>query len=115
MSLSDMIKAIKEAHPDYQIWQETMDMSVPENEFLLQTVDRFLKTRVSKGSIPIWCFYETLPSPTGKVLQNKKLAENKVSSMFTTSVSKLAVFPIFEALKLTGCSGIRGTRSISLS
>lgn len=117
MPLSDMIKAIKEAHPGHQIWQETMDMSVPENEFLTETVHRFLETRVSKGPIPIWCFYENLPSPMGKVLRNNELGtpKKKVCSIFTTSLSKLALFHRFKALKLIRCSGLRGARSISLS
>ena len=89
MQLSDMIRRIKEAHPDYQIWQETMDMSVPDNPFLLETVHRFLETRVDKRFIPICCFYETLPSPLGKVLQSNDTgkAAEKVSSMFSSSVS----------------------------
>ena len=77
-TLSDMIKAIKEAHPEYQVWQETMELSVPENPFLTENVDQFLESRVKRGPIPIQCFYEVLPSPTGKLWQIND-PERKVS------------------------------------
>ena len=72
MLLSDMIKTIKEANPDYQIWPESMKFSVPENPFLTENVKRFLEARVGKALIPISCFYETLPSPLGKVLKSNE-------------------------------------------
>lgn len=71
MSLSDMVTTIIEDNPEYQIWPETMEISVPETPFLAETVKRFQETRVKNHAIPIECFYETLPSPIGKVLQCK--------------------------------------------
>ena len=87
MLLSDMIEIIKEAHPDYQIWSEPMKMSVPENPFLTVNVKRFLEARVGKALIPISCFYETRPSPVGKVLQSNDPVKirRRVSLMFRNS------------------------------
>ena len=70
MLLSDMVRTIKEAHPDYQVWPESMEFSVPGNPFLTENVERFLEARVRRALIPIWCFYENSPSPIGKVLQS---------------------------------------------
>ena len=83
MLLNDMVRTIKEAHPDYQVWPESMELSVPENPFLTENVKRFLEARVRKALIPISCFYEDSPSPIGKVLQsNYPLeAEKRVSLM----------------------------------
>ena len=84
MLLSDMIKTIKEANPDYQFWPESMEFSVPENPFLIETVNRFLEARVRKALIPISCFYETRPSLAGKVLQSNdpEMTRRRVSLMF---------------------------------
>lgn len=68
MLLSDMIKIIKEANPDYQVWPESIKLSIPENPFLTKNVKRFLEARVRKALIPIAYFYKTLPSPIGKIL-----------------------------------------------
>lgn len=83
MSLGDMVKTIMEDNPEYQVWPETMELSVPESPFLTEVVKRFQETRVKNNSIPIECFYETLPSPIGKVLQSKDpvKAAKKVSRL----------------------------------
>lgn len=86
-SLSEMVKTIRQAHPDYQIWQETMEMSVPGNLFLLETVNRFLGTRVARSLIPIACFYEENPSLLWKALgtNDPEKEKEKVSLMFSNS------------------------------
>ena len=83
LKLSDMVKNIKVTHPEYEIWQESMEFSVPENPFLVQTVNRFLETRLPSRPIPIWCFYETLPTPVGKLFQSTDpaIARAEVSLM----------------------------------
>jgi hypothetical protein len=69
MSLRNMVKTIKKEHSEYQVWDEIMETFIPENSFLTETVDRFLKARVKRGSIPIKCFYEVFSSSVNKVLQ----------------------------------------------
>ncbi len=71
MSLSDMVATIREDNPEYQVWPETMELSDPESQFLTDIVTKFEETRLKNHSIPIGCFYETLPSPIGKVLHCK--------------------------------------------
>ena len=78
MLLNDMIKIIKEANPDYQVWPESMELSIPENPFLTENVKRFLEARVGKALIPLSCFYETLPSPVGKVLQSNDRVKSRL-------------------------------------
>ena len=79
--LREMVETIVRNNPDYQVWPQTMELSVPENPFLTDIVDRFLETRDKRRLIPIMCFYEELPSDLGKSLQSRdpKRAREKVS------------------------------------
>lgn len=93
VSLSDMIKTMRKAHPDHQIWQETMETSVPSNPFLLETVSQFLKARVVRSLIPIACFYESLPSPIWKTLRinDPEKEKKKVSLLFSSPCRNLRI------------------------
>ena len=87
VSLNDMIKSITRAHPDHQIWQETMEHSIPSNPFLLETVEQFMTARVKRSLIPIACFYETLPSSIWKTLRINDPEKEKEKVNFMTSDS----------------------------
>ncbi|PQE31569.1 P-loop containing nucleoside triphosphate hydrolase protein [Rutstroemia sp. NJR-2017a WRK4] len=55
----------------YQIWKETMSTSIPETQYLQETVNRYQETRDCEHPIPVCCFYETEPSPVGKTWDGK--------------------------------------------
>lgn len=47
-----------------------MALSVEENPYLEEIVDRFTEMRRTDRPIPVWCFYETRPSRISKTLLN---------------------------------------------
>jgi hypothetical protein len=61
---------------------------LPGNEFLIQTVRQFLDARKRDYPIPIYCFYETLPSDVGQVVKGP--SEN---------VSSLSGYPALRSVK----------------
>jgi hypothetical protein len=62
MSQSDMVnRAIVNLNRD-QVHGKTLDLAVPDNEYLRQTVESFMETRHTSSPILLWCFFETFPS-----------------------------------------------------
>ncbi|QLI65467.1 uncharacterized protein G6M90_00g027870 [Metarhizium brunneum] len=52
-----------------------MALSVEENPYLQNIVYQFTETRRCDHPIPLWCFYETKPSPIGKTLLNSAIKD----------------------------------------
>ncbi|GAW17430.1 hypothetical protein ANO14919_068870 [Xylariales sp. No.14919] len=77
LSLQQMVEAIAQSNPDIDIYPETMALSVEENPYLDDLVNRFTTARL-KYPIPIWCFYETEPSPVSRVLGNGGLRDDYI-------------------------------------
>ncbi|KAI0413476.1 hypothetical protein F5X98DRAFT_390791 [Xylaria grammica] len=77
LSLQQMVEAIAQSNPDIDIYPETMALSVEENPYLDDLVNRFTTARL-KYPIPIWCFYETEPSPVSRVLGNGDLRDGYI-------------------------------------
>ncbi len=74
LSLEQIVEAVAQHQPDH-IFPDTMALSVEENPYLRDIVDRFTATRCGDHPLPLWCFYETKPSPVGKTLRNDKLED----------------------------------------
>lgn len=55
------------AIPLLKIWRETMSTSIPGNPYLRDMVLQFQEIRLH-SPIPLWCFYETEPSPVWKLI-----------------------------------------------
>jgi hypothetical protein len=68
MKFQDMVDAAAKANSEGQVWPESLQLALPGNEYLAETVDRFLDARNMTFPIPIWCFFETLPSDVGKIV-----------------------------------------------
>ncbi|RWA09422.1 hypothetical protein EKO27_g5687 [Xylaria grammica] len=77
LSLQQMVEAIAQSSPDIDIYPETMALSVEENPYLDDLVNRFMTARL-KYPIPIRCFYETEPSPVSRVLKNSSLKDDYI-------------------------------------
>jgi len=75
LSLEEIVKAVAQSDPDLQIYKETMALSVEENPYLQDIVDRYTETRRRDHPTPLWCFYETSPSPISKTLRNNNLGD----------------------------------------
>lgn len=75
LSLEQIIEAVAQYNPDFQIYPETMALSVEENPYLHNIVDRYTETRRRDHPTPLWCFYETNPSPISKTLRNNNLED----------------------------------------
>ncbi len=58
-----------------------MALSVEENPYLQDIVYRYMETRDGNHPIPLWCFYETKPSPVHKVYNDDSLQD--VSQIFS--------------------------------
>lgn len=68
MKQSEMLKAaLSKFRPD-QVYGDSLGMLVPGDEFLQDTVDRFLETRPHQNPAPIACFYETKSSNVGAIV-----------------------------------------------
>ncbi|KAF5136426.1 Regulatory protein AfsR [Metarhizium anisopliae] len=52
-----------------------MALSVEENPYLQNIVYQFTETRRGDHPIPLWCFYETKPSPIGKTMLNSAIKD----------------------------------------
>ena len=74
LTLEEIVEAVAQSNPD-QIYKETMALSVEENPYLQDIVHRFTETRRVDHPIPLWCFYETKPSPICKVYKDKGLED----------------------------------------
>ncbi|KAM0124186.1 hypothetical protein ACHAO1_011111 [Botrytis cinerea] len=82
LTLEEIVKAVAQSNPDpHQIYKETMALSVEENPYLQDIVHRFTETRRVDHPIPLWCFYETKPSPIHKVYKYKGLEDEYVVPM----------------------------------
>lgn len=71
LSLDQWVDRLMQANtnnPHFKIWQETMTTSVPGGSYLWDLVESFCETRCGDHPIPVWCFYEDLPSPVGRML-----------------------------------------------
>lgn len=75
LSLAQIVEAVAQANPDFQIYSETMALSVEENPRLEDIVDRYTETRRRDHPTPVWCFYETEKSKIGKVLRNNTVED----------------------------------------
>ncbi|ETS85342.1 hypothetical protein PFICI_03367 [Pestalotiopsis fici W106-1] len=75
LSLDQIVKAVAQYNPDFEIYPETMALSVEANPYLQHIVDRYTETRRGQHPIPLWCFYETKPSPISKTLRNNDLKD----------------------------------------
>lgn len=62
MSQSDMVKRALVNLSEDQVHGKTLDLAVPDNEYLRQTVELFMETRHTSNPIPLWCLFETMPS-----------------------------------------------------
>ncbi|PQE18248.1 P-loop containing nucleoside triphosphate hydrolase protein [Rutstroemia sp. NJR-2017a BBW] len=78
LTLEEIVKAVAQSDPHLQIYKETMALSVEENPYLQDIVYRFTETRRVDHPIPLWCFYETKPSPIGKVYKDIGLEDEYV-------------------------------------
>ncbi|KAM3562111.1 hypothetical protein MY1884_002017 [Beauveria asiatica] len=76
LSLAQIVEAVAQHNPDISIYPDTMALSVEENPYLQNLVNRFTETRRGDHPIPLWCFYETQPSPIRKTLRNDSLEDN---------------------------------------
>jgi hypothetical protein len=63
----DKIAAAHQEDPTFQMWPETMSTAVPEGQYLQELVNRYQETRDCEHPVPVCCFYETEPSPVGKI------------------------------------------------
>ncbi|KAE9966187.1 hypothetical protein EG328_009103 [Venturia inaequalis] len=90
MKQSEMIKAaLSEYRPD-QVYGDSLGMLVPGDEFLQDTVDRFLETRPHQNPAPIACFYETKSSNVGAIVggsDKKEFVVNAASGCLDRSDS----------------------------
>ena len=59
--------ALSKFRPD-QVEGESLRILVPGDEFLQDTVDRFLETRLEPKPAPVACFYETKSSNVGAIV-----------------------------------------------
>ncbi|KAI1176507.1 hypothetical protein F4777DRAFT_546544 [Nemania sp. FL0916] len=75
LSLKEMVEAIAKRNPEAKIYSETMALSVEENPYLRDIVYRYTETRRVDHPIPLCCFYETDPSPIGKMLRNNNIPD----------------------------------------
>lgn len=73
LTLNEIVKKVAKRTP--RIYPETMALSVEENPHLEHIVSQFTETRREDHPIPLWCFYETKPSPVGKTLLNEKVKD----------------------------------------
>ncbi|EMR83515.1 putative nb-arc and tpr domain protein [Botrytis cinerea BcDW1] len=82
LTLEEIVEAVAQSNPDpHQIYKETMALSVEENPYLQDIVHRFTETRRVDHPIPLWCFYETKPSPIHKVYKYEGLEDEYVVPM----------------------------------
>lgn len=80
LSLAEIVDAVaqgtsEKVNTDFRKYSDTMALSVKENPYLQDIVERYTMTRVGDHPIPLWCFYELLPSPVGKTLQNTNVQD----------------------------------------
>jgi hypothetical protein len=91
MTVDELKEAILHNHSDaaFDMWEQSMQLAVPDNEYLEQILDQFIETR-SKYPAPILCLYETLATDQGKVVgsQSEKVRINASSRVNTNSESK---------------------------
>ncbi|OTB07443.1 hypothetical protein M426DRAFT_251349 [Hypoxylon sp. CI-4A] len=80
-TIEEMANALMEHNPDLQIFSETMTLSMEENPYLDEIVHRYTDTRSLGHNIPLRCFYETMPSPIGKVLMNNEIKDYQNSQL----------------------------------
>jgi hypothetical protein len=57
--------------PGFLLYPETMQTATPGNAYLREIVFAFGETRCEDNPIPLCCFYETEPSPVGKLVNDK--------------------------------------------
>ncbi|KAI1178130.1 P-loop containing nucleoside triphosphate hydrolase protein [Nemania sp. FL0916] len=86
LSLEQLVEAVADrspnsghpdsGKPDFRVYSETMALSVEENRYLQDIVDRFTESRRGDHPLPLWCFYELLPSPIKKVLWTPELEDD---------------------------------------
>ncbi|KAK8142845.1 hypothetical protein G3M48_008093 [Beauveria asiatica] len=76
LSLAQIVAAVAQHNPDFCIYPETMALSVEENPYLQNLVNRYTETRRGDHPTPLWCFYETQPSPIRKTLRNSTLEDD---------------------------------------
>jgi hypothetical protein len=81
MSQSDMVQAALKTCPPDKIYGKSLDLAVPENEYLEETRELFLRARDS-NPILIWCFYETIGSNQGALFGTD---EHHVRSLLDTA------------------------------
>lgn len=75
----DRIAAAHIEDPTFQMWPETMSTAVPEGQYLQELVNRYQETRDCEHPVPVCCFYETEPSPVGKIWDRENPDPEKVS------------------------------------
>ena len=85
MTQSDMVQAVLKRYGQDKVHGKSLDLAVPDNELLQQTVEHFLKAHDS-NLIPLWCFYETLPSNQGALV----------------GTGEFTVSPLLDSLALSG-------------
>ncbi|OCK73868.1 hypothetical protein K432DRAFT_472063, partial [Lepidopterella palustris CBS 459.81] len=68
MKQSEMIEAALSRYRPDQIQGESLRILVPGDEFLQDSVDRFLETRSEPHPAPVACFYETKSSNVGAIV-----------------------------------------------
>jgi hypothetical protein len=68
MKQSEMIKAALSIYRPDQVEGDSLRILVPGDEFLQDTVDRFLETRTGAHQAPVACFYETMSSNVGAIV-----------------------------------------------
>lgn len=68
MKQSEMVAAALSKYRPDQVEGESLRILVPGDEFLQDTVDRFLESRLESPPAPVACFYETKSSNVGAIV-----------------------------------------------
>ena len=68
MKQSEMVAAALSKYRPDQVEGESLSILVPGDEFLQDTVDRFLESRLESTPAPVACFYETKSSNVGAIV-----------------------------------------------
>ena len=72
MKLVEMLAAARSEYHEDEVQTEILKILEPGNEFLLELVDQFGKTRKLANKAHVACFYELHSSDVGKIVGKKK-------------------------------------------
>jgi hypothetical protein len=83
MKQTEMLEAARSEYHEDEIQLDILRVLEPENEFLIDLVNQFGKTRRNANKTEVACFYELKSSNVGKVVGGKdRMVLSSASCMF---------------------------------